>query len=374
VKLRLLLLVTAAGTLAPTATAAPPSRLADLPGAEALQPVPPLAPPQPPVTEVPRIRGTVSSDERVVVGIGPDGTPTAVTVVQRLLVRSLGDYTFYIPAPAVSVVAAAESESQPGFRPNQIVWQGFSPRRRTLAARAELRPDDSVPALPLRVRVTGTPVGPGPFELAITMENTTRSRAFGFTGDALAPDIVQALAALRAAAGIDRPIEGRVVRVRGETKRVALQVSAPLALQGSVRFPAGTVSALTPSSFTRRLDRGTIGVTVRGVARRAATPRVRIVARPLVAAALPPRSARTLQAAVLGYLRYARARQYQTYIANPDPQGPSRATYVYDTAAAKRVAAPPEPEHSDDSALSGVILVGGLTVLGLGLVVLWAHL
>ena len=34
----------------------------------------------------------------------------------------------------------------------------------------------------------------------------------------------------------------------------------------------------------------------------------------------------------------------------------------------------PEPEHSDDSALPAVILVGGLTVLGLGLVVLWAHL
>ena len=373
-KLRLLLLVVAAGTLAPAAGAAAPARLVDLPGAEALQPVPPLAPPQPPVTEVPRIRGTVTSDERVVVGMAPDGAAASVSVVQRLLVRSLGDYTFYIPAPAISVVAALGSESQPGFRPNQIVWQGFSPRRRALAARAELRPDDSVPALPLRARVTGVPVGPGPFELAITMENTTRSRAFGFTGDAVRADVVQALAALRAAAGIDRSIEGRVVRVRGETKRVVLQVSAPLALEGSVRFPAGTVSALTPSSFTRRLDRGRLRVTVRGVARRAAVPQVRIVARPLVAAALPPRSARTLQAAVLGYLRYARARQYQTYIANPDPRGPSRATYVYDTAAAQRSAAPPEPEHSDDSVFPAAIVVGGLALLGLGLVVLWAHL
>jgi hypothetical protein len=326
------------------------------------------------VTEVPRIRGTVSSHQRVVVGITPDGTATSVSVVQRLLVRSLGDYTFYIPAPAVSVVTAPGSESQPGFRPNQIVWQGFSPRRRTLAARAELRPNDSVPALPLRVRVTGAPVGAGPFELALTMENTTRSRAFGFAGDAVAADIVQALAALRAAAGIDRPIEGRVVRVSGATRRVALQVSVPLALQGFVRFPAGTVSALTPSSFTRPLDRGTIRVTFRGVARRAATPRVRIVARPLVAAALPPRSTRTLQATVLGYLRYARTRQYQTYIANPDPGGPSRATYVYDTAAAKRTAPPADAEHSDDSALPAALVVGGLALLGLGLVVLWAHL
>jgi hypothetical protein len=374
VKLRLLLLVTAAGTLAPTATAAPPSRLADLPGAEALDPVPPLSPPQPPVTEVPRIRGTVSSDERVVVGIGPDGTPTAVTVVQRLLVRSLGDYTFYIPAPAVSVVAAPGSESQPGFRPNQIVWQGFSPRRKVLAARGELRPADSVSPLPLRAHVTGAPVRPGPFELVIAMENTTRSRAFGFTGDAVGADVIQALAALRAAAGINRPIEGRVVRVRGQTKRVIFQVSAPLGLQGSVGFPAGAVRALSRSRFTARLDRGTLRVTVRGVARRAAVPRLRIVARPLAAAALPTRSARTLEATVLAYLRYARTRQYQTYLANPDPRGPSRSTYVYDTAAVKRTPAPPEPEHSDDSVLPAAILVGGLTLLGLGLVVLWAHL
>jgi hypothetical protein len=373
VNLRLLLLVVAAGTLAPTAIAAPPARLVDLPGAEALQPVPPLAPPQPPVTEVPRIRGTVSSNERVVVGITPDGRPTSVTVVQRLLVRSLGDYTFYIPAPAVTVVAAPGSESQPGFRPNQIVWQGFSPRRKVLGARAELRPLESVSVLPLRVHVTGAPVRPGPFELVIALENSTLSRAFGFTGDAVGADVAQALGALRAAAGIDRPIEGRVVRVRGATRRVMLQVSAPLALQGSLGFPAGAVRAVRPSRFTARLDRGTLRLRVRGVARRAAVPKLRIVATPVVAAALPPRSARTLGATVLGYLRYARTRQYQTYIANPDPGGPSRATYVYDTAPAKRTAPPADAEHSDDSALLAALVVGGLALLGLGLVVLWAH-
>jgi hypothetical protein len=310
----------------------------------------------------------------VVVGITPDGTPTSVTVVQRLLVRSLGDYTFYIPAPAVSVVAAPGSESQPGFRPNQIVWQGFSPRRKVLAARAELRPPESAPALPLRVRVTGAPVRPGPFEVVITLENSTRSRAFGFAGDAVGADVARALAALRGAAGINRPIEGRVVRVRAGTRRVMLQVSAPLSLQGSIGFPAGSVSAVRPRRFTARLDRGAVRLTVRGIARRAAEPRLRIVARPLVAAALPPRSARTLRVTVLGYLRYARTRQYETYIANPDPLGPSRATYVYDTAAAKRAAVPPEPEHSDDFALPAALVVGGLALLGLGLVVLWAHL
>lgn len=373
-RLRPLLLVVAAGMLAPTAAGAPPTGLADLPGMGALRPVPPLAPPQPPVTEVPRLRGTAFSQERVLVGISPEGAATTVEVTQRLLVRALGDYAFFIPAPAVSVRAGPGSQSQPGFRPNQIVWQGFSPRRRVLAARAELRPPESAPALPLRVRVTGAPVRPGPFEVAITLENSTRSRAFGFTGDAVGADVAQALRALRAAAGIDRPIEGRVVRVRGVTRRVMLQVSAPLFLRGSIGFPAGAVSAVRPSRFAARLDRGTLRLTVRGIARRAAVPRLRIVARPLVAAALPPRSARTLRATVLGYLRYARTRQYQTYIANPDPLGPSRATYVYDTAAAKPTAAPLEPENSDDSSLPPALVVGGLALLGLGLVVLWAHL
>jgi hypothetical protein len=369
---RLLLLVVAAGTLTPTATAAPPLRLADLPGVEALHPVPPLSPPQPPVTEVARLRGTVSAQERVLVGITPDGTPATVNVEQRLLVRSLGDYTFFIPAPAVTVVAGPGSESQPGLRPNQIVWQGFSPRRKVLAAKAELRPADSVPALPLRVRVRGAPVRPGPFRLVITVENTTRTPAAGFTADAVGTDVVRALDALRAAAGINRPIEGRVVRFRGEIRRVMLHVSAPLALRGSVAFPAGTVRALTPMRFSRRLAGGALRVTVRGVALRSAAPRLRLVARPVVRATIPPRSARTLQAAVLGYLRYARTRQYQSFLANPDPRGPSATTYVYETVTAERTA-PPEPQAAGDSELPTAIVLGGLTLLGLGLVVLWAH-
>jgi hypothetical protein len=371
---RLLLLALAAAALAPTANAAPPVRLADLPGVEALRPVPPLAPPQPPVTEVARLRGTVFAQERVVVGIAAGGAPTTVSVVQRLVVRALGDYTFFIPAPAVGVVAAEGSESQPGFRPNQIVWQGFSPRRKVLAARAELRLADSASALPLRVRVTGAPVRPGPFELMITIENATRTPAAGFTADALATDVVRELDALRAAARINRPIEGRVVRIRGESRPVMLDVSAPLDLSGSVAFPAGTARTLEPTRFTRRLGGGALRVTVRGVARRAAAPRLRIVARPVVRAAIPPRSARTLRAAVLGYLRYARTRQYQAFLANPDPRGPSATTYVYDTAAAERTDPSPRRRPTDDSELPTAIVLGGLALLGLGLVVLWAHL
>ena len=209
------LLAVAVAALAPTAASAQQFRLLELPGVEALPRVPPLAPPQPPVTETPRLRGSVFARERVVVGMAPDGTSRTVTVSQRLLVRALGDYAFFVPAPAVRVVAGPGSQSRPGLRPNQIVWQGFSPRRKVLVAVAELRPGGSVHALPVRVRVTGIPVRPGPFELAIFLENATRTRATGFTADVPRADLVSALADLRAAAADDRPITDRVVRIRG---------------------------------------------------------------------------------------------------------------------------------------------------------------
>lgn len=371
-RLRPLLVAVAAGTVAPAAGGAPPLRLADLPGSEALRPIPPLAPPHAPVTEVPRLRGTVSARERVVVGMAADGTPTTVTVEQHLAVRSLGDYAFFIPAPAVSVVAAAGSQSQPGFRPNQIVWQGFSPRRKLLAARAELRLGDSVSALPVRLRISGAPERPGPFELAITIEDATRSRAIGLAADALPADVRRALDALRAAARIGRPIVGQVVRIRGESRPVRVVVTAPLQIRASVRFPAGAVRVSTPVRFARRLDGGALRLTVRGVARRAAAPKVIVVSRPLVRAALPPPSARTLSAAVLGHLRYARTRQYQTFLANPDPRGPSATTYLYETVDRSSVREAPSP--NGDSQLPTAIIVGALVLLGAGLVVLWAHL
>ena len=367
------MLVVSAGALAPNAGAALPLRIAELPGVEALPQAPPLAPPQPPLVESPRLRGTIFGKERVAVGIAADGTPRTVTVLQRLLVRSLGDFSFFVPAPVVSVVAGPGSESQPGLRPNQIVWQGFAPRRRVLAALAELRPADSVPALPVRVRVSGAPERPGPFEIGITLENATRTKAVGFAADAVRADVAKALDALRAAARINRPIEGRAVRIRGESKRVTMEVWARLAVRGSIGFPAGAVRGVTASRFSRGLGGEMLRVTVRGVALRAAAPTLRLVVQPVVRGAIPPESAHTLEAAVLGYLRYARTRQFESFLANPDPRGPSVTTYVYETAAAERGNPLTEPGGNDDSGLPTALLVSGLALLGVGLVVLWAH-
>jgi hypothetical protein len=378
VRLAPLALAVSIGALAPgVAAAAPPLRLLELPDAEALPRIPPLAPPQPPLAEVARLRGTVEARERVSVRIDAAGTPTSVEVEQRLLVRALGDYAFFIPAPAVSVVAAAGTESQPGFRPNQIVWQGFSPRRKVLAATAELRPGGSVGALPIRVRLSGAPTRPGPFELVVSLENATETRVRTFSADASQADLSAALDALRAAAGIQRAVPERFLPIRGMSVPATVDVSAAFALRGEISFPAGSVR-----DVSRRRFSGTVGgeklslrITVRGVASRPAAPKVEVVAEPNTGAAIPEDSSSlTLDAVIRSYLSYARTRQYQTFLANPDPQGPSATTYVFETAAPARPEATPEPEPSDDSSLAPFVAVAGLALLGLGLVVLWAHL
>ena len=367
------------GLLTPAAAggAAEPIRLVELPGVGALPQVPPLAPPQPPLLETPRLRGSVTSDERVVVGIDGRGTPTGVTVVQRLEVNSLGDFAFYIPAPAVRVVAAEGSESQPGLRPNQIVWQGFSPRRKLLAARAVLRPRASVAALPLRVRVAGAPAASGPFRLTVLVENATSARVAALSGNAFAKDATAAFDALAAAAESKRLAPARVVRVRGTTVPATVAVSAPFAVEGTVRFPARAVPKAAPARFSGVVGRGALRFSVRGVALRPASPRIRLVAEPVLEApARPPAAAgrKLLRRTIAAYLRYARARQYLTFLANPDLTGPSEATYVYETAARRRAAAPAAGPGSGGLDVPLFVFVAAGVLGAAGLVVLWAHL
>jgi hypothetical protein len=76
-----------------------------------------------------------------------------VDVTQRLTLPAAGDYSFVIPAPVLSVVAAEGTQSEPGQRNTGIVWQGFSPGRRVLAARASLEPLAAERGLPLGVKI-----------------------------------------------------------------------------------------------------------------------------------------------------------------------------------------------------------------------------
>ena len=82
--------------------------------------------------------GTTSAEE-IRVGVDATGKPVSVVVVQRLRLSKLGDYTFAVPGPIAGVEAAAGSDSEPGLRHDAIVWAGFSPGHKTLAARVTAR-------------------------------------------------------------------------------------------------------------------------------------------------------------------------------------------------------------------------------------------
>ena len=80
----------------------------------------------------------VVTNERVRVRVDRTGRPFAIGVDQRLVVLGKGDYVFSIPAPVRDVVAGRGSESTPGQRLATIVWSGFNPGRKVLAANARL--------------------------------------------------------------------------------------------------------------------------------------------------------------------------------------------------------------------------------------------
>src|SRR5438045_6565414 len=91
----------------------------------------------------------IASGQRVLVGVDPEGRVARVVDRQRLLVRGKGDYQVAISAPVEDVRAAAGSESEPGLRADQVLWAGFSPDRRVLAADVILRPRAAGPYLPV---------------------------------------------------------------------------------------------------------------------------------------------------------------------------------------------------------------------------------
>jgi hypothetical protein len=364
------------GALAPgVALAAQPTQLLEVPG-DALPAEPPLAPPQPPLlpgTDVEPLRGTAAATERVRVAIAGDGSPTAATVTQLLELRSVGDFALFVPAPVSTVVALRGSDSQPGLRPNQIVWRGFAQGRKTLSAAADLRLRDAASALPVRIAVAGAPRAAGPFKLVVTITDASRVAVRTADGTADAVDRVGALRRLRAAARAGASAEA-TIPLRGPVSETDREATAAFRIRGRLTFPPGAGRVRGPTTFSGRLGSGrrSLRLTFRGTATRAVAPRLRLVVEPVPEAAVP--QAADLDAVARGYLDYARTRQYDQFLANPDPNGRSRTTYVFVTETESPAATPAPGEDGDDDALPlALVAVGGALVLG-ALVVLWAHL
>ena len=318
----------------------------------------------------------------------------SLRVLHRLLLRGKGDYLIVVGAPVEDVRAGAGSDSQPGLRTGQILWSGFSPGRKVLAADAELRAGEAGRFLPLRLRAAGTGD-----RYSLTITNATTVAQVAYAGKGFPVQLARLLDDTRRESLAGVTLTTRYASVDGlvRVRKDPVRTIAPLHVEGSLRFPSapasargGTVRGRTVSFAAVLGDAGpsSLRVEVRGGG---GTPRLRIVARPtrLVRALRPPGAPswvaavhrRAIPADVLlrrlidTRMQLVRSDQYQAFLSNPDPQGTSHTVYVYETGSAparSAASAQPSPGSGGNGLVLALALVG--SVLGaVAALVFWAH-
>jgi hypothetical protein len=339
-----------------------------------LSPGPPLVGSTTAVSESLVPLGTTSAEE-IRVGVDATGKPVSVVVIQRLRLSKLGDYTFAVPGPIAGVEAAPGSDSEPGLRHDAIVWAGFSPGHKTLAARVNARVKPAASLLPLRVTLTRTSDA-----LVLRGENVTGASGLVLVGPVQARSAAAALDATRRNLRVGAVAPDLFVDVPKSPGSKAEQISAPLEVRGDLagkRF-AYRLGDGDPLAFELRALDAPPGA------------KLHLTATPVAPERLltPPGDAATwaealrrrlvdpstlLEKVSLARLTVARSLQYATYLANPDVRGRSKAVYVYRTAGKTAAVATAKPDEAADGTLRA-ILVAALAVLGTGgLVVLWAN-
>lgn len=381
--MRIAAAVVVAGAVAWIATpaAAAPPRVRALPWPPLVLPQsPPLAPRTSGVLPLsPAFLGRLQNRERIVVGIDEAGRPHSVRVLQRIVIRRLGDYVFAIPAPVRSVTPGPDTDSVPGQRENQILWEGFSPGRRVLSAWADLRVRESVDALPVEIRVEPADVG-----TRVTVRNVTGASAAAFTADPEPLSLAKVLDGIRKAIERNVSAEGLNVGIYGQTTPVQLRIAAPVRVTVVARVE-GSRGAVRSSGLLDGLRRTELRVMLRGH-----EPKIEVRVTPApVADRLKPPGAQSWRAAlrrgalgdrrslltraITAELTYARKRQYDTFLASPEQTGPVSASYVYRTAAPARVAARPEGGGGTDHTVGWIALAVVLAAALPAAAVIWAH-
>ena len=208
------------------------------------------------------VPGPVVNDEVVLVGLSGSGVPLSVVVEQRLQLSGQGDYQVRERGPARASEALGD-EPAPVTKFGAVVWQGFSPGSRELAARLTLDPALEAARLPLQVTATydGQPLDPGglvpgPGRVTLTLTNLTSQPAtLPTAADAPAAAVAAGLDVARTAA-MDEAVarlpaagSGLPVDVPAEgAARVAGTSGVPLRITGTVLGGAVTGPATTPVS------------------------------------------------------------------------------------------------------------------------------
>jgi hypothetical protein len=404
------------GTAAADEIELPTSDAAQLAATEILKQLPGFRPDRLLASDVP---GPVINDEVVHVGLAGDGSVRRVLLDQRLRLRGTGDYAVRERGPAREARSLTEDPA-PITRKGGVVWQGFSPGSRDLAARLLLDPQIETQHLPLSLSVVfraadGStrpllPGGaiPGPGTVTVTVRNTTEQPQRLPTGSdvdatAVAPLLDRALAVARhpSAARLPNTDKGlpRRLDVTGPaqvqaSQAVPFRLSGTLHLRGTTGTVTGPATTATPDgarfagvlggvegapevSFTADADGpGALALSLRAIAvldARALQPPGGFRTWGAWSRSGPPRAERKaaldllVQVAATG----ARATSYSPYL-GADLVGSGSTVFLYGFAPADQVVTAPvelEPKWGA-IALAGLALLLILTNAGL----LWRRL
>lgn len=287
------------------------------------------------------------------------------------MISQVGDYSFTVPAPALSVEPAPGSQSQPGLRNTGIIWQGFSSGHRVLGARVSLEPLAAERGLPLAIKIEQRGDA-----TVVRVIDIARRKVPITLGTAPVGPLRLLLRGFRVAVTAPyRTALTRTLQVEGTSRGPAsVVVDAPLRVSGTI-----TVRGRKPLRVAWVLGRGQ--PLVRSVVLPGqAAPHLALKADLFRPEQLLPRDGELTAADGLKRLQVALARvalsaQYGQYLADPDQLGLSRTTYLFRTVA-ERAPVPPElrPARSGNSDTLAIVLASVLGSAALvGLVVAWAY-
>lgn len=316
-----------------------------------------------------RFPGRLSSNQVVRVSIDATGRPFRVVDVDRLVVARKGDYSFGIASPAEDVRVAAGSASEPGLRTGAVLWQGFSPGRRVLAAEITLKPT-AVTALPLRIDIAGSKV---------RLVNTTSASASAVDAAVPATQIARALDGARATLQTGAPSPPTVLNAVGPVRHVHVVAQVPLRVRGTLRFAGGS-----PRTLDTAVGKSPVTISgtgdLKALELSATPPEPAALLRPegasswlaLARTGRLPRGRAVTRLAVDRLLATALLQQFQEFLANPDVSGVTRSSYRYLLAERPRSAA--VHPHGSGRAWPVTLAVAlGLVAAVTGALVLWAH-
>jgi hypothetical protein len=356
-----------------------------------------------------QVPGRVVDREDVRVALGPTGAPATVTDTQQLTINGAGNYIVRELGPAREAVGLGDTVP-PVLELGTVVWQGFSPGRRTLSARLTLDPGIEAARLPMSVRFAFTDKAgkrvalqpgaraPAAGTVTVTLTNNTTSHRVVQTGVASLGPLARALDRLRRAGDDPRaavpPTGGRGLPATlpgRATGSLAVDVVAPLRVTGTITAPGGSNAIRGPA--TAPSDGG---VFIAGTLSSSASFTVRVAAgdrlgldldvRPWLdpRTVTPPAPARTwaqwrkseppagaiadaTQSLVLTAAASARSAEYSPYL-QADAPGPDLSTFTYVVAPPPRALrttadVQPRPGAIAAAAVALLAIVGNVTLL-----------